>query len=61
MTRIRANRESIDDRFSVLGFTVNADQPLYEIGLATDPELFKPENRARRTAGNSSSPSARAP
>ncbi|MGY3264874.1 N-acetylmuramoyl-L-alanine amidase [Lysobacter sp. HA35] len=52
MTRIRANRESIDDRFSVLGFTVNADQPLYEIGLATDPDLFKPENRTRRTAGN---------
>ncbi|GAB1595832.1 N-acetylmuramoyl-L-alanine amidase [Lysobacter claricitrinus] len=52
MTRIRANRESIDDRFSVLGFTVNADQPLYEIGLATDPELFKPENRSRRSAGN---------
>ncbi|AXK72145.1 hypothetical protein DWG18_07520 [Lysobacter sp. TY2-98] len=52
MTRIRANRESIDDRFSVLGFTVNVDQPLYEIGLATDPELFKPENRTRRTAGN---------
>ncbi|KAF1722806.1 trypsin-like peptidase domain-containing protein [Pseudoxanthomonas wuyuanensis] len=52
MTRIRANRESIDDRFSVLGFTVNADQPLYEVGLATDPELFKPEHRARRTADN---------
>lgn len=52
MTRIRANRESIDDRFSVLGFTVNADHPLYEIGLATDPELFKPEHRARRTPGN---------
>lgn len=52
MTRIRANRESIDDRFSVLGFTVNADQPLYEVGLATDPELFKPEHRAQRTAGN---------
>jgi V8-like Glu-specific endopeptidase len=52
MTRIRANRESIDDRFSVLGFTVNADQPLYEIALATEPDLFKPEHRARRTAGN---------
>jgi V8-like Glu-specific endopeptidase len=52
MTRIRANRESIDDRFSVLGFTVNADQPLYEIGLATDPELFRPEQRSRRNAGN---------
>lgn len=52
MTRIRANREAIDDRFSVLGFTVNADQPLYEIALATEPELFKPEHRSRRTAGN---------
>lgn len=52
MTRIRANRESIDDRFSVLGFTVNADQPVYEIGLATDPDLLRPEHRARRTASN---------
>lgn len=52
MTRIRANRESIDDRFSVLGFTVNSSQPLYEIALATDPELFKPEHRSRRTSGN---------
>ena len=52
MTRIRANRESIDDRFSVLGFTVNADQPLYEIALATEPDLLRPENRARRTAAN---------
>jgi V8-like Glu-specific endopeptidase len=52
MTRIRANRESIDDRFNVLGFTVNADQPLYEIALATEPDLFMPEHRARRTSGN---------
>ena len=52
MTRIRAIRDSINDRFSVLSFGVRADQPLYEIGLATDPELFKVENQAKRTRGN---------
>ncbi len=52
MAVIRANRESIDDRFSVLGFTVRSELPLFEIGLATDPELLKPESRAKRTPGN---------
>ncbi|MDQ3287065.1 MAG: trypsin-like peptidase domain-containing protein [Pseudomonadota bacterium] len=52
MAVIQANRESIDDRFSVLGFTVRTNEPLFEIGLATDPELLKPENRQRRNAGN---------
>lgn len=50
MATIRANRESINDRNSVLGFTVRA--PLFEIGLATDPELLKAEHRARRTPQN---------
>lgn len=52
MALIRANRESIDDRFSVLGFTVRTENPLFEIGLATDPELLKAENRQRRTPSN---------
>ena len=52
MAVIRANRESIDDRFSVLGFTVRSELPLFEIGLATDPELLKPESRAKRTPAN---------
>lgn len=52
MAVIRANRESIDDRFSVLGFTVRTDLPLFEIGLATDPELLKAENQGRRTSRN---------
>ncbi|MGH8077452.1 MAG: hypothetical protein ACREPE_09045, partial [Lysobacter sp.] len=52
MAVIQANRESIDDRFSVLGFTVRTENPLFEIGLATDPELLKAENRQRRTASN---------
>ncbi|MEQ1513754.1 MAG: N-acetylmuramoyl-L-alanine amidase [Lysobacteraceae bacterium] len=52
MAVIRANRESIDDRFSVLGFTVRSELPLFEIAIATDPELLRPELRAKRTAGN---------
>ena len=52
MAVIRANRESIDDRFSVLGFTVRSELPLFEIAIATDPELLRPEHRARRTPRN---------
>lgn len=52
MPLIRANRESIDDRFSVLGFTVRTESPLFEIGIATDPALFRPENRTRRSRQN---------
>ncbi len=52
MAVIRANRESIDDRFSVLGFTVRSELPLFEIAIATDPELLRPELRAKRTSGN---------
>lgn len=52
MAVIQANRESIDDRFSVLGFTIRTENPLFEIGLATDPELLKAENRQRRTSSN---------
>ncbi len=52
MAVIRANRESIDDRFSVLGFTVRSELPLFEIAIATDPELLRPELRAKRTPGN---------
>ncbi|WP_169307264.1 papain-like cysteine protease family protein [Chitiniphilus eburneus] len=52
MPVIRANRESIDDRFSVLGFTIRTESPLFEVGIATDPELFKPERRGQRTRAN---------
>jgi V8-like Glu-specific endopeptidase len=51
MAAIRANRESIDDRSSVLGFTVRSEQP-FEIGLATEPELLQPQHRSRRTPHN---------
>lgn len=52
MPVISANRDSVDDRFSVLGFTIRTESPLFEIGIATDPELFKPENRQRRNRRN---------
>lgn len=52
MPRIQANRENIDDRFSVLGFTVRTESPLFEVAVATDPALFRSENRSRRTRSN---------
>src|SRR3954471_8333724 len=52
MPRIQANRDTIDDRFSVLGFTVRTESPLFEVAVATDPNLFKPENKGRRAHAN---------
>ncbi|NML44212.1 trypsin-like serine protease [Ramlibacter sp. G-1-2-2] len=52
MPRIQANRDSIDDRFSVLGFTVRTESPLFEVAVATDPNLFKAENKGRRAHAN---------
>lgn len=61
MPVIRANREAIDDRFSVLGFSIRSEQPWFEVGLATDPALFNPENRGRRTPRNFYSSRAQGP
>jgi N-acetyl-anhydromuramyl-L-alanine amidase AmpD/V8-like Glu-specific endopeptidase len=52
MPRIQANRDAIDDRFSVLGFTVRSESPLFEIGVATDPALFRADQRTARTRRN---------
>ena len=52
MPLIRVNRENIDDRFSVLGFNIRSENPLYEVGVATDPALFQAENRSRRNRHN---------
>ncbi|WP_169741226.1 papain-like cysteine protease family protein [Andreprevotia chitinilytica] len=53
MALIRANRETVDDRFSIVGFTVRTGpNPLFEVAVASDPELFKPENRAKRGRNN---------
>ncbi|WP_295386065.1 papain-like cysteine protease family protein [uncultured Thiodictyon sp.] len=52
MPVIRANRDSVDDRFSVLGFSIRTESPLFEVGVATDPELFRPDGRNRRNRRN---------
>lgn len=52
MPRIQANRDAIDDRFSVLGFTVRSESPLFEIGVATDPALFQADHKAARSRRN---------
>lgn len=52
MPRIQANRDAVDDRFSVLGFTVRSESPLFEVGVATDPQLFRAERKADRSRRN---------
>ncbi len=51
---IRPNRLMVDDRFSVLGFTIRADAPVkwFEVALATDPQLFRADAKANRTPSN---------
>ncbi|MFO1310636.1 MAG: hypothetical protein U1F41_01085 [Burkholderiales bacterium] len=50
---IRANRQQIDDRFPVLGFTVStAGLPFYEVVLTTESRLFDPRASAARNASN---------
>ena len=36
----------------MLGFTVRTESPLFEVGIATDPALFRPENRSGRSRRN---------
>lgn len=52
MPVIRANRDSVDDRFSVLGFTVRSESPIAEVIVTTDPALTQAQNRGRRAPGN---------
>lgn len=52
--QIRPNRMQVNDRFPMLGFAVRTAQPdvQAEVVLATAIDLFRPENRSRRTAAN---------
>jgi hypothetical protein len=51
--RVTANRQHIDNRFPVLGFTVDSgDLPYFEVLLTTDRSLFDPANAGKRTATN---------
>ncbi|MCR5882310.1 hypothetical protein LRS03_05320 [Rhizobacter sp. J219] len=49
--RIRANRQEVDDRFPVLGFTVDTrGLPWYEVILASSPAHFDPARAHERDA-----------
>jgi hypothetical protein len=51
--KIVPNRRQIDNRFPILGFTIQtADHPFYEVLLTTDRTLFNPANAGRRNASN---------
>jgi N-acetyl-anhydromuramyl-L-alanine amidase AmpD len=54
MPSILANRPVIEERFPVLGFTVRTGlrPSWFEVALATDPELFHAEAKARRNPNN---------
>lgn len=62
-SQIRPNRIEISDRFPMIGFTIHADggPKSFEVAIATDPSLFKPDARARRTRANFYSSRARGP
>jgi hypothetical protein len=51
--RIMANRNQLNARFQVLGFTVHSGgRPFFEVILATDRRLFDPANAGQRSASN---------
>lgn len=53
MLRITPVRDRISERFPVASFVVNAPPDrTFEIACATDPSLFRPEERHRRTERN---------
>lgn len=53
MVRITPCRNLISDRFSVASFVVQVPpECLFEIACATDPALFRPDQRHRRTPRN---------
>ena len=50
---IKPNRQEVSRAFPVLGFTVQTAGPRdFEVAVATDPGLFGPEARPRRTSSN---------
>jgi hypothetical protein len=54
MAQIRPNRLEVSDRFPMLGFTIRTDGPPVraEVAVATNPALFLPENKSKRTLAN---------
>src|SRR5262249_33949709 len=53
-SQIRPNRLEVSDRFPMLGFTIktDADDKSYEVVIASDVGLFKPDAKTKRTRSN---------
>ena len=53
-SQIRPNRPEVSDRFPMLGFTIKTDggDKRYEVALASDFSLFRPDARGQRTRSN---------
>ena len=51
---IKPNRAEVSRSFPVLGFTIRTGAPdaWFEVALASDPALFAPESKAKRTSAN---------
>jgi hypothetical protein len=51
--RVTANRNQLNARFQVLGFTVHSGgRPFFEVILTTERRLFDPANAGQRTTSN---------
>ncbi len=53
-SQIRPNRPDVNDRFPMLGFTIKTDgeKKRYEVAVAADVSLFRPEAKSRRSRSN---------
>jgi N-acetyl-anhydromuramyl-L-alanine amidase AmpD len=62
-SQIRPNRIEINDRFPMIGFTIRTDggPKSFEVAIASEPSLFKPDAKSRRTRANFYSSRARGP
>jgi hypothetical protein len=60
---IRPTRLEVNDRFPMAGFTVRPDKNVrrFEVAVATDAKLFRPESKAQRTHSNFYSTRAQGP
>src|SRR5262245_39766134 len=52
--QIRPNRLEVNDRFPMLGFTIrtHGEARRAEVAVATDPRLFTPDGKGRRSRSN---------
>jgi uncharacterized protein YycO len=60
---IRPTRLEVNDRFPMVGFTIRPDRNVrrFEVAVATDPKLFRPESKAARTPASFYSTRAQGP